>query len=185
MKKNLLILLIAMFMIVPFNVGAVTISGELVEDVTEDKTTEPGYVIKTITYSMPLTLTSDEEISLADYNLVLTFTIGKDVTFESYEAPDGFTATKSGNAITLTSTKDINLEAGQELGTYVFSYVNEDDIECDVEASLTATATGKDEEEEENPETGVSMPIVAIGTLGVIAVGLYVGTSKKNKIYNV
>ena len=179
MKKYLIVLLLAIF-IMPFSVFAIELDPYFNEETansTEDvKEKELKYRV-----------TLDREISLKENNIVITFTVGEDVKFISSKLNvNGYTLKREGNVVTIMSNNGDILKSGDtiELGTYVYSYINEMGLDCEFKGKVEFVKI-EEVKNPENPQTGISMPMIAVGTLGLIAVGLYVSTKNKNKIYNV
>lgn len=109
------------------------------------------------------------------------------MTFESATKIGDFDVVKSGDKIILEYTEiELSMEAGdtEPLAELVFTYPYDLDG-CSVHLEAAMADIDIDIFEDTNTQTGFNMPVVAVGVVGVLAVGAYVVTSRKNKIFNV
>ena len=183
MKRNLFVFLITLFIVIPLSVSA---EEEVSIDCT--KGLEDGSIQTANCTFGDITIPDDKNIDLGKYAIVIEFkNIGSAVEEDSIEVTQTaeFKKEVSDNTVTLTAKNGKEYKAGETLkiGKLSYSYDGGDVTENE-ECQLKANITFK-ELETDNPQTGVSLPMVAIGAAGLLAVGLYVSTKNKNKIYNV
>ena len=183
MKKNLLMLLIVIVIAMPFNVNAEEVKLTCKKKAGDDLTVSNA----DCTFEA-LTVPADKKIDLSTHKIVLKFnSIGSAVEEDTITIvpDDEFTQVKSGNTVVLTSKNETVYESGKKINLGKLAYTYSDgDIETDADCQLKVSITFE-KIKTENPQTGISMPMIAVGTLGLITVGLYVSTKNKNKIYNV
>lgn len=198
MKKKFLASLMMVGMILPMGVNAATGSGSVHTTVTqvcsEGECTNTIVLILTNTSDDDITFNSTSEISIDLYDkdpddnsdaLALSET---EITLVSVVGSGSINLTKeSGDKVTGTydSMEDTVLEADDELeiGTFVFTY-DEDIEDCSVFFDTTWGVT-EVTVDTDNTQTGINMPVVAIGVAGALAIGAYAVVSRKNKIFNV
>lgn len=97
------------------------------------------------------------------------------------------TKSEEGNVWTVVMTHPgISNDEGNLLA---FSYKKSTQEGCKVTVSLTGanSVTTKDEEnpDPENPQTGSTLPYIALGSIALIAAGAYVTTRNKSKVYKI
>ncbi|MFI3260871.1 MAG: hypothetical protein R3Y13_04075 [bacterium] len=188
MKKKLLIGLMAVFMMVPMFVQAAA-SPDLVY--TQKVSNDGTVVTKDIT--LTIKVGSGDDITI---NESTPITVGvvypTGIEFTDSDISSVFSVSQSGDKFTLTydGMEDYVIDADNnlELGTFTFVYDSaeiEDDCTIKFDTSLGSKDIIITQTTTTNPDTGINIPVIAIGTAGVVTVGLYLVIGRKNKIYNI
>lgn len=178
--------LFAIAILMPMMVGALSIP------ILSDQSTvtdDDGLVTNTIEFSFDFTdLDDDFEFELTSLEtVVFELTKGADVTYAGASDTDYFTVEQDGDELKITlsdtySSKTFtNADGEVKFATVVITYQDGTDCSLDISGEYiesTPVVTP-------NVQTGVNVPLVALGVAGILAVGIYLTISKKNKIYNV
>lgn len=183
MMKKLFASLLCISMLVPNVVSAADEKAVVWQKSYEcdGDTCEMEVVLKLEVYS------GDDLEVLPTESFDITMTL-QDATFESVEGSEYFDVDSTdGNVVSLVSADTLTVEPGDsyELATFYFTYPNDEDTDCSVSFATIYGTTDVDFGSLENSQTGVNIPLVALGVAGVLAVGVYLVVGKKNKIYNV
>lgn len=192
MKKKMFAFLLAVVMVVPSVVNAA--DGDVELSISKNQVCEDDICTNDMVLTLKVVDGDGFTISSSD-ELYFDVTRASGVYYNDsgLANSDTFTVSRTDDRITLSliSPLDLTLEVGDEvvLGTVSFTYAS--DIEdCTVtfngsmgsvevpEVDTTITST-------ENSQTGINIPLVAIGVAGILAIGIYTVVGKKNKIYNV
>lgn len=117
-----------------------------------------------------------------------TVTEKTNTEFLSAGGSSDFTVTTSGLVITYTHNDTMATVAQGDsitLGTIEYKYLNEEKEDCGLSLSFSFGSADIEVEEEDNPQTGISVPVIAVSTLGILGLGAYLVVRKNSKIYNV
>ncbi len=186
MKKKILASLIAMFLILPavVNAESIPIINEQSSVVGDD-----GVVTNTIDFSFDFSKVADDfklELTSSD-TLKFTMKKGADVSYSGVKSTENFDVVRNGDILEVTLKEDLlSKEFTKDSGSVQFatvsiSYKEGTDCSLTIEGSYiesTPVVTP-------NVQTGINVPLVALGAAGALAVGIYLTVGKKNKIYNV
>ncbi len=179
MKKYFSLFMLAMVLVMPFNVNAELAASlpvkESVDSCPNDVCTKE---VEFYFISEDGTTTTFEKTS----PLTGSFEYGADVTLEGVESSLSFNLALSGDNLTVTPVSDtVEVSDSEELlvGTVIVTYPK-DSTDCDVRLML-----GDSEADIHNPETGVSLPMVTLGAVAVLGIGVYCVTRKNNKLFKI
>lgn len=175
MKKILSIIAMALIMVLPYSVNADT----KIDYSCGSKNAE-GIRTCTIGY----------EITEVESNLTVTLTEGGGATITDISA-------KAGEDWTIADKREVNgvwtvdLTAAGVTGEgdlFVFSYQDSGTADCKVTIALgdkKVEITENEDKPTDNKDTGIEMPYVAVGAITLIAVGTYLVTKNKAKMYKI
>lgn len=178
MKKNFVMLLVGLFILLPITVKAAT-----------SITIKPNKACLTdddfCTITASVLLTTDEFISEA---IDATVTLAPGVEIDSVEDSDHFTLTKEGNVVKFTPKEDVFKGDGKEvlMGKVVFKY-SQTIEDCSVNFSFPKFNTTKEVTITAGTtvQTGSSFPYV-IAAIGLtVGIGLFSIKRKTTKIHSV
>lgn len=183
--KKLFLGLFAVLMVAPLSVFAATddytLKYESDAKVCEDE-------ICTVNIDITLESYVDDEITIGFDNFTIEYTVGDQSTV-TFDPANDFSSSSIENSVITISAFDYVVEGKDSvfLGTITMTYPDESGYDCTIglDAALDASSTTVTIVPSENVQTGINIPLIAVGTLGVLAVGAYLVVSKKNKIYNV
>ena len=188
MKKILVALAIALFVVLPLSVNAkISLERELGGMVCTDaaKNNEGKYFVTCTAYVIT---TENETITSASIDL--TFNDPSNIEFDSasVKGSGAFTSAVVGTSISFNASAP---QTGSkiELGSFTY-YVKDASKDC----SFVYTPTGLNIDDPkqtvtvtpvENPETGSAVSYIAIGAGVLLVAGAYVLSRKNTKMYNV
>lgn len=175
--KRFLGLMVAIVLFLPFVVSA---KDELVYSCTKDGETHVCNVsVKLESGASTLTLTLTEEG-------------GAEITSIVSASNEWTLSTKEDNGVHTVNLATNDLEPrGGEQDLIKVTYVESGTEDCKIKLALKDASVTIEPNEPtdtpntENPKTGLTMPYIALGIIALGAVGLYIGTKNKSKMYRI
>lgn len=185
MKKKILASLFAVLMVLPMMVSAA--EAPFVIKVEQDKVVDEDNMT-TETIKLYFDVTSSEGFTVDVLtDIVFDITKGDDVSYGTVSGSDNFSAVRMGDELTISLINSLEgsetFEEGESVhfATLTVTYLDGTDCTLQLDGSLITTTTIITP----NVQTGINIPLVALGAVGVLSAGIYLVVSKKNKIYNV
>lgn len=175
--KRFLGLMVAIVLFLPFVVSA---KDELVYSCTEEGET---HVCK-----VAVNLGSDA----STLTLTLTEEGGAEITSIVSASNEWTLSTKENNGIHTVEMVTSDLEpVGGEQDLIKVTYVESGTEDCRIRLALNDASVNIEPDEPttpsepENPSTGSTIPYIALGVIALGAIGLYIGTKNKSKMYRI
>ena len=191
MKRKVLGMLMCAFMIMPLNIFAAeeyNFEAAIVQGNPTGCDLDDTKCNATAQVKFKLTEAPNDELEIAKGTVFTgTIQLGKDknhpaeyIEIVSVKGSNDFTVTRDGLKVTYTATKNITIAKDSlvDFGSIEYTY---DKTESDENCAVLLNLTNKTS----NPQTGISIPVIALGGVGLLAIAGLAVANKKNKLQNI